>query len=111
MREPPGSRLALVVELLDELRGSDHTVGLLADGRDLAPVDPPVEADPDPATSAHVGWPEEALGLGLHEFPLRPGRSRTPEVRELVLVVAVGPVRDERGLAPDEPRGRPVAEP
>src|SRR6516225_3825971 len=86
-------------------------VGVPAQLSDLGPVQVAVEADADPSPVADIGRPEEPAGLGGDEFVLGSGRARTPQVREVMIMVAGGPQRDERALPPDEPGRRAVAGP
>ena len=100
--------LGVIVELGGQPRGGCDAIGVLAEFGDLGPVDGAVEADADPAAAADVGRPEEALRVGRGELLLRSGRRRAPQVRELVVVMAVGPECHERALAADEPGRRAV---
>src|SRR5512140_2902688 len=94
-----GFRSALAVQPGGQPRGRDDAVGVLAELGDLGPVDLAVdlavEANADPAAAADVGRPEEALRVGGGELLLRSGRRRAPQVRELIVVMAVGPERHE----------------
>jgi uncharacterized protein YndB with AHSA1/START domain len=107
-----GSRSASgsgLIQERDQACGSDRPVRVLAQLRDLRPVDLHVEADADPAASAYVRRVEEPAGGGRDEFGLRARQPRAPQVRELVVVVARRPQRDERLLVPHEERRRAVA--
>ena len=101
----------LRVELSDQLLRRDGTVRVLADRRDLVPVDRYVEPNADPTPVADVRRTEEPVGLGLHEERLHARRRRTPEVRELVVVMTVDVCHHERRLVADEERRRAVARP
>ena len=97
----------------DNLRPPAATVsvGVLAELGDLGPVGLAVEADPDPAAAADVRGAEDPVRLGRDQLGLGAGRGGAPQVRELVLVVALGPQGDERFLVPDVPGRRAVAGP
>ncbi len=69
----------------------DHPVGVLAQLGDLGPVRIAVQPDADPAPAAYVRRAEEPLGRRRGELVLGPGRCGAPQVRELVIVVAVRP--------------------
>ena len=75
--------------------GGDDAVRVLAQFRDLGPVDVLVKPDADPAAAADVGRPEEPGGLGRGQLLLRARRRRAPQVRELAGVMAVRPQRHE----------------
>src|SRR5262249_40116445 len=64
-------------------------------------------SQPPPPTD---GGRKDRVGLGFHQLLLDAGRSRAPEVREVVGVMTVLPVRHERRLAPYEPGRRAVTE-
>src|SRR6202035_3471353 len=92
-------------------RGRDGPVGVPAYLSDLGPVQVTVQPHADPASPAHVGRPEEAAPLTGAELLLRSGQTRAPQVRKVVLVMAVGPQGHERLLVPDEPGRRAATEP
>ena len=71
----------------------------------------PVQVQTATGWAAIVRRAKEALGLGVHELLLHPGRRRAREVGEVVLVVAVGREGSEDLLAADEPRRLAVAQP
>jgi hypothetical protein len=104
-------RTSLAVQKGGQPGGRDDAVGVLAELGDLGPVGVAVEADADPAAAADVGRPEEALRVGRGELLLRPRWRRAPQVRELVVVMAVGPERREGAFAADEPGRRAMAGP
>lgn len=79
---------------------------LLADPLHLFPVDVPVQPDPDPAAVADVRRPEEPAGFRDRQFLLGAGWRGAPQMRELMVVVPVGPQHDE--LPADEERRRAV---
>src|ERR1700753_4419268 len=81
----------------------------MAELSDLGPVALTAEAAAEPAATAAVRRAEDAVRFGLDQLGLSAGRGGTPQVRELVLVVALGPQRDERLLVPDVPGRRAVA--
>ena len=57
---------------------------------------------------AHIRRVEERVRLRGDQLHLRAGRRGAPQVRELVVVVAIRPERREGLLVADEPRGRAV---
>lgn len=65
--------------------------GLFAGSRYLVPVDFAIEPDSDPATCPYIGRPEEAVRLGCDEFCLNSRECGTPQMWEVVIVVAIGP--------------------
>src|SRR5262249_1597217 len=103
--------LGLAVQLGGQPGGGDDAVSVVAELGDLGPVGVAVESHANPAAAADVGRPEEALRVGRGEFLLRSWWRRAPQVRELVVVMAVGPERHERALAADEPGRRTMARP
>jgi D-amino-acid oxidase len=78
-------------------------IGVLAELGDLGPVDVAVEPHADPAPVADVGRAKEAAGVRRSQFLLGSGWCRAPQVREMVIVMAVGPQRHEGALVPNEP--------
>ncbi len=83
------------VKSSDELLRCDRAEGLFAYDHDLFPVDFAVKTNSEPATSPDIRWPEESVGLRRDEFILDVRWSRTPQVRELVIVVAIEPQHKE----------------
>src|SRR4051794_15334727 len=66
---------------------SHGSVGVGADGGDLAPIDLPVESNADPPPAPNVRWSEEAIGFGVDQLGLRSGWRRAPQMREVVIMV------------------------
>ncbi len=95
---------ASLVELPDERSGRHRAVGVLAELGELVRRDAPVKAYADPAAVTDVRRHEEVLRLAADEFLLRPGGRGQPKVREMVLVVPVGPDAGERLPPPHEER-------
>jgi hypothetical protein len=93
---------------LNELLRRDRAEGLFADERDLIPVDGFVKSNSEPSPPPDIRWPEESVGLSRDKFILDSRRSRTPQVRKPVFVVAIEPQRQE--LLPYEERWRSVAQ-
>src|SRR3984885_11094101 len=110
-RPAAGRGAALPVEESRQPGGRDRPVCVVAQLGYLRPVRVTVQPDADPAPAAHVRRAEEPGWPGGGEFLLRSRQACTPQVRELVVVVAVGPQRHERLLAADKPGGHAVAEP
>ena len=78
--------LALVEEG-HQLHWRHHAVGVLAQLRDLRPVDIAVEAHADPAASANVGRPEKPVRRAGDKLGLRARRRGAPQVRKLIVMV------------------------
>src|SRR3954468_21363601 len=80
------------------LRG-DSPIGVGAHGGDFVPIDPAVQSNTDPSPAAYVRRPEESVRLGVDQLVLGSGWRGTPQVREVMIVVAIRPQHDE--LLPD----------
>jgi hypothetical protein len=94
---------------VDQSLRRHRPVGVLDDLGDLVPVDRHVEVHAEPAAATDVRRHEKPLGIRRDHRPLHAGRRRARE-RQSIVVVVIG-VRDERLLAPNEPRGLAVAQP
>src|SRR5437762_3159140 len=92
------------VEPGDEALRGDAAVGVGQDAGDFVPVDVDVEAHAEPAPVAHIGRPEEALGLLGDEFGLYAGRRRAPDAEDPVAVMVVDEHGDRLAI-PHEPGG------
>ena len=101
-------RLLVGVERRHQSLRSHRAVSVLAHFLELGPVDPPIEPYAHPTASAHIGRPKEMVRLGLDQLLLRARRSRAPQMREVVIVMTVGPQHHE--LLLDEERRRAMAE-
>src|SRR4051794_25587545 len=100
-----------LVEPTDQRRRSGGAEGLLTQLAQLAVAEPAVETDADPTSVTDRRRPEELLGVAGDQLALSARRRREPQVRELVVVVAVGPQHRERLLAAHEVGRRAVARP
>ena len=83
------------VECGDQFGRRHSPVGVFTDRGHLGPVDVPVETYSQPASAADVRWAEEPLGLGVDEFGLDAGGGGTPQMGEIVVVVAARPQHHE----------------
>src|SRR5579863_7968864 len=70
-----------------QLGGGHRAVGVLAQLRDLRPVDIAVEPHADPAAAANVGRPEELVRRPGDELGLRASRRGAPQVRKVIVMV------------------------
>src|SRR5580704_18300338 len=82
------ARAALAVEEGGQPGRRDDPVRVLAQLRDLGPVHLAVQPDADPPPAADVRRPEEPTGPGRHQLVLGSGQARTPQMRQVVGVVA-----------------------
>src|SRR5262249_8040566 len=95
----------------NEALGRDDAVGVDDEFAYLVPVGLAIESDAEPAAMTDIGRPEVAPRILGDQLTLRAGWGRTPEVGELVVVMAVDHESDEHTLAAYEPGRRPMTEP
>jgi hypothetical protein len=98
-----------LAELGDETFVGDGTVRVFAQRTDLVPVDIAVQSDADPSSRPDVGGPKEAMRIGCQKLILSPWQRSAPKVREVMLMVTIGPKHHE--LPAYEKSRRPVAQP
>src|SRR5215207_9438 len=94
---------------LDELARCDGDVGVFDDARDLVPVQPTVETNPEPAAMPDVRGAEVVPGVAVDERLLHPFGRRAPQRQPPVAVVVVE-IHHEALLLADEERRLAVAE-
>jgi hypothetical protein len=94
------------VEFQQESSRCDRAVRVLAQFSDCAPINHFIEADADPTPMANVRRAKIAIGIRGDEIFLDAEWSGTPQVREGIFVVPIGPKHHE--LLSDKERRRTV---
>src|SRR5215470_15976199 len=90
MSASTATRMLARVEEGHQAGGSHRPVRVLAELRDLGPVQCSVETHADPAAAADVGRAEEPAGRRRDELGLRAWQPGAPQVRKIVIVMPGG---------------------
>ena len=105
-------RWSSVVQLGDELLGSDCPEGVFDNGGDLVPINAVltccVEVHPEPAREGsrrRDGRLEEPLGFGAYQLLWHTGGSRAPQRDPFIAVVMVVVIAQRAPVANKETRG------
>src|SRR5215470_12226259 len=102
MSASTATRMLARVEEAHQAGGGDRPVRVLAELRDLGPVEPGVETDTDPAAAADVGRAEEPAGRRSDELGLGAWQPGAPQVRKVIGVMPGGPQCHERFVSREE---------
>src|ERR1019366_6222580 len=79
----------------DEFLGRHRAKGVLADRFEVVPVQPDVETHAQPSSTTDIRGSEEPLRIAGHQSLLDARRGRAPQMRKLVIMMAVGPEHQE----------------